>query len=290
MGYSEDCRKYYKRTYKREYSKKLRGRTSASAIREAERFAQKKSMQRTLIYGIEHFCPTNTVREIWDAIRKAHVQQKMGISFGRRILLNDDVTAKIFAAYQSWDKSSGHAFEEYIPEVLNALLRPYHITVVLQKDLAVMLNAAHLGILNNMEQITWLREQVRRNVFDLYAIQELNGEKYVFGCIQSKTSIRDRVTRDREPSQQAMEMCFWSVGVTLNGEFFKNKKFQDMVNGGTMSYHHNGWHGMYVIESPLYEGRIFEFERFVDHAVKAALAWRSNHESLIHTWDPNATI
>ncbi len=290
MGYSEECRKYYKRTYKCAYSKELRGRTSASAIQEAERFAQKKSMQRTLIYGIKHFCPTNTVREIWDAIRKAHIQQKVGTSFGRRILLNDDVTAKIFAAYQSWDKSSGHAFEEYIPKVLNVLLLPHHITVVLQKDLAVMLNATPPVIFNNSEQVAWLREQVRRNVFDLYAIQELNGEKYVFGCIQSKTSIRDRVTRDREPSQQAMEMCFWSVGVTLNGEFFKNKKFQDMVNGGTTNYPHNGWHGMYVIESPFYGGRIFEFESFVNHAKKAALAWRRSHESLIHAWNPSVTV
>lgn len=286
MGYSEDCRKYFKRTYKREYSKKLRGRISASAIQESERFAQKKSMQKTLVYGIERFYSTTTVREIWDIIRKAHIQQKIGASFGRRILLNDNVAARIFAAYQSWDKSSGHAFEEYIPNVLNTLLRPHHIVVVLQKDLAAMLNSTPLGILNNAEQIAWLREQVSRNVFDLYAIQELNGEKYVFGCIQSKTSIRDRVTRDREPSQQAMKMCFWSVGVTLNGEFFKNKKFQDMVNGGSTSYLHNGWHGMYVIESPLYNNRIFEFEKFVDHAVKAALAWRRSHESLIHTWMP----
>lgn len=290
MGYSEDCRKYYKRTFNREYSKELRGRTSASAIKEAGRFAQKKSMQKTLIYGIEHFCPTNTVREIWEAIRKAHIQQKIGALFGKRILLNDDVAANIFAAYQSWDKSSGHAFEEYIPEVLNTLLRMHHITVVLQKELTVMLNATPPAIFNNAEQIEWLREQVNRNVFDLYAIQELNGEKYVFGCLQSKTSIRDRVTRDREPSQQAMAMCFWSIGVTLNGEFFKTKKFQNMVNGGTTGYPHNGWHGMYVIESPFYGERIFEFEKFVEHAAKAARAWRSHHESLTHTWDPNAII
>lgn len=290
MGYSEECRKYYKRTYNREYKKCLRNRTSSSAVEEAERYAQKKSIQKTLIYGIENFSPANTVREIWGAIRKAHIQRKIGASYGKRILLDDTVAEGIFSAYQSWVKSSGHAFEEYIPHVLNTMLRPHHISVVLQKELTVMLNSDKTVIFNNTEQIAWLREQVDRDVFDLYAIQELNDEKYVFGCLQSKTSIRDRVTRDREPSQQAMEMCFWSIGVTLNGDFFKNEKFQDMVNGGTTSYPYNGWHGMYVIESPLYGGRIFEFEKLVDHAANAALTWRRDHESLIHTWDPNATI
>lgn len=91
------------------------------------KFAQKKSMQKTLIYGIEHFSPANTVGEIWDAIRKAHIQQRIGTSFGKRILLDDDVVERIIAAHQSWDKSSGHAFEEYIPKVLNTLLQPYHM-------------------------------------------------------------------------------------------------------------------------------------------------------------------
>ena len=287
MGYSEECRKYFKRTFNREYSRNLGTRTSLSAKKNAELFAQKKAMQKTLIYGIEKFYPGNTVRDIWEAIRRAHIQQKIGASYGKRIVLDDAVAENIFAAFQSWDKASGHAFEEYIPQVLNTILQPYHISVVLQKDLTAMLNSTSTVIFNNAEQIEWLREQVVLNVFDLYAIQELNGEKYVFGCLQSKTSIRDRVTRDREPSIQAMEKRFWSVGVTLNGDFFKNQKFQNMVNGGTTSYPKNGWHGMYVIESPFYGQRIFEFEKFAEHAVKAARTWRSDHESLDNTWNPS---
>lgn len=287
MGYSEECRKYYKRTYNREYKKCLHNRTSSSAMEEAERYAQKKSMQNTLIYGIEKFCPTNTVREIWEAICKAHIQRKIGASYGKRILLNDTMAEKIFSAYQSWAKSSGHAFEEYIPNVLKTMLKPHHISVVLQKELTAMLDSNHTVIFNNSEQIAWLREQVRHNVFDLYAIEELNGEKYVFGCIQSKTSVRERVGTNYQPSQLAMDKCFWSVGVTLNGAFFKNPKFQNMVNGG-VGYPQNGWHGMYVFESPYYGGRVYEFDKFVDHAVKAARAWRSNHESLNNTWNPDA--
>lgn len=287
MDYIKDCRSYFKRTYNRIYKKEIGTRTSQSAQTQSERNAQRKAMQLTLTYGIRKYHPGITVKEIWAAVRKSHIQRKMGASFGKRVLLDDSLVDQIVAAHQSWDKASGHAFEEYIPEVLNTILNSRHINVVLQKELTALLNASPCAISNNATEIDWLKEQVNRDVFDLYAIQELNGDKYVFGCLQSKTSIRDRVTRDREPSQQAMKKRFWSVGVTLDGDFFKNEKFQDMVNGGTADYSQNGWHGMYVIESPYYGGRIFDFEVFVAHAEKAARAWINNHEALINTWNPN---
>lgn len=287
MDYIKDCRSYFKCTYNQIYKKEIGTKTSQSAQTQSERNAQRKAMQLTLTYGIRKYHPGITVKEIWAAVRKSHIQRKMGASFGKRVLLDDSLVDQIVAAHQSWDKASGHAFEEYIPEVLNTILNSRHINVVLQKELTALLNASPCAISNNATEIGWLKEQVNRDVFDLYAIQELNGDKYVFGCLQSKTSIRDRVTRDREPSQQAMEKRFWSVGVTLDGDFFKNEKFQDMVNGGTADYSQNGWHGMYVIESPYYGGRIFDFEVFVAHAEKAARAWINNHEALINTWNPN---
>ena len=82
----------------------------------------------------------------------------------------------------------------------------------------------------------------------MYALVNHNENKYCFGCIQSKTSIRDRVTRDREPSMGAMQSYFWSVAVTLDGDFFKLPLFRGMVNGGTDQYEKNGWHGMYVYQ------------------------------------------
>ena len=98
MGYSEECRKYFKRTYNREYSRKLGTRTSLTAKKNAELYAQKKAMQKTLIYGIEKFYPGNTVRDIWGAIRRAHIQRKIGASYGKRIVLDDAVAEDIYEA------------------------------------------------------------------------------------------------------------------------------------------------------------------------------------------------
>lgn len=285
MSYIDDCREYYNKIYTSKYTENLHGRCSKSAIIDSERKAQREAIQHTLEYGIKQY-PEQPVRDIWLSIREAHIQHKIGAEFGTNVLLNNDTVERVFSAYQSWDKSSGHAFETYIPEMLQLLLKPYHITVVLQKELTSMLNSDPLTIFNTPEEIKWLKEQLSSDVFDLYVIQELNDEKYVFGCLQSKTSIRDRVTRDREPSQQAMAHCFWSVGVTLNGDFFKNDKFQEMVNGG-IHYSQNGWHGMYVIESPIYKGRIFQFDKFVEHAKKAALDWRRDRKSLTPSWNPD---
>ena len=52
-----------------------------------------------------------------------------------------------------------------------------------------------------------------------------DGRKFCYGCIQSKTSIRDKVTRDREPSLQAMRSFFWSVIIVLDGDFLRLPKF-----------------------------------------------------------------
>jgi len=67
---------------------------------------------------------------------------------------------------------------------------------------------------------------------NLFTIVNMDDKWYCFGCVQSKTSIRDRVTRDREPSLQAMQSFFWSTAVVLDGDFLRLPKFVSMVNGG----------------------------------------------------------
>ena len=54
------------------------------------------------------------------------------------------------------------------------------------------------------------------------------------------------MTRDREPSMQAMQSFFWSTIIVLDGDFLKMPKFISMVNRGTTEHVENGWHGMYV--------------------------------------------
>ena len=126
--------------------------------------------------------------------------------------------------------------------------------------------------------------------FDLYAIQTIHEEAHVFGCIQSKTSIRDRVGRDVNFSHNAMDGLFWSTAITLDGEFLNMSEFIHMVNGGG-SYRTNGWHGMYAMSGiDASNERIYKVDDslslFVTHAIAAARQFIADRRRLTHEWKP----
>ncbi len=103
-----------------------------------------------------------------------------------------------------------------------------------------------------------LEDLAKSDDFDIYALVDFNGMNYVFGCLQAKTSIRDRVGRDRDFSIPVMEKHFWSVAVVLDGKYLSMPKFEHMVNGGgETQYRENGWHGMYVMSNIVSNDRIY---------------------------------
>ena len=157
----------------------------------------------------------------------------------------------------------------------------------LQKDISTLINANKLS--NLPPDLTWLNSRTRDSSFDLYITCMVDDKRFVYGCIQTKTSIRDRVTRDREPSIEAMAKYFWSTAIVLNGEFLAMSKFINMVNGGG-SFTGNGWHGMYVFSHKYANGRIYstniKFDKFADHAVKAANFWREQRQWFNRNWAP----
>ena len=124
--------------------------------------------------------------------------------------------------------------------------------------------------------------------FDLYAIQTNHGRTHIFGCIQVKTSIRDRVGRDDQFSKNAMANNFWVAEAVLNGGFFKLPKYYAMVNGGSLTYPENNWHGVYVMAGIESEGRIYKvdesFEKMAQHAVIAANFFGVNRGQLTRSW------
>ena len=87
---------------------------------------------------------------------------------------------------------------------------------------------------------------------------------------------------------QAMESFFWSTVVVLDGEYLKNSKFVNMVNGGTAEHQHNGWHGMYVFSDQYTQGRIYpidiDFTTFREHAIKAANYWLTQRQWFNMDW------
>lgn len=285
--FKEYCAEVYSSTYtkeqerlKREALKKSKkGVISESKTFEIETVAQKEAIKKATIEGIRNFKNVEASL-IWRAIYETHVHRKSGID-------NADTIAKVVSADQSWKKSSGHAFEEMVKIIGSSALKNSDIEIVLQRDLHNLIKQNRLD--NEPRDISWLKEQIHASIFDLYAVVNKDGKKYCFGCIQSKTSIRDRVTRDREPSIQAMKSFFWSTVIVLDGEYLKNPKFIHMVNGGTAEYKDNGWHGMYVFSNEKTEGRIYSvdinFEKFKEHAQKAAEYWLTQRQWFNMEWN-----
>jgi len=245
---------------------------------EIETSAQKEAIKQATIAGIRSY-PDIEAALIWRAVYETHVHRKSGID-------DADIISKVVSADQSWKKSSGHAFEEMVKMLGTAALHDSGIDIILQRDLHTLIKAGELN--NEPRDVSWLKEQIAASIFDLYAIIRKDEKNYCFGCIQSKTSIRDRVTRDREPSMQAMQSYFWSTVIVLDGEYLKNPKFTAMVNGGTAEHQHNGWHGMYVFSDQYAQGRIYpldiDFSLFREHAKKASAYWLTQRQWFNMDW------
>lgn len=281
-AYYDFCIKSYRVEYEKHYQSLVDqyplGKIPKSKQEKFEPESQKAAMKASLVAALRTF-PDVSPADIWKAIHIAHMHRKTGLS---DLSLIDNVVS----ADQSWKKSSGHAFEEMLKDFATLALDGTGIEVILQRDLSVML--ANNELANEVRDYSWLKEQVQSDIFDLYAIVTKDGKKYCFSCIQAKTSIRDRVTRDREPSIHAMQAFFWSIVFVLDDDFLKLPKFKNMVNGGTTEFPENGWHGMYVFSKKDFTDRIYntdiEFNTFKEHAVKAANSWLTQRQWFDHTW------
>lgn len=255
------------------------GLIPASKEGEIETASQKEAIKIATIEGIKRF-PDVEAALIWRAVYETHVHRKSGIN-------DADTISKVISAVQSWKKSSGHAFEEMIKILGTAALHDSGIDILLQRDINTLIKAQELS--NEPRDISWLKEQIKASIFDLYAVVHTpDGKQFCYGCIQSKTSVRDRVTRDREPSMQAMQSFFWSTIIVLDGDFLKLPKFISMVNGGTAEHVENGWHGMYVFSEQYSQDRIYsidlDFKNFKEHAIIAANYWLSQRQWFNGQW------
>lgn len=287
MPIKQFCRDVYNTTYNGEktrlyedaVARSRTGNVAEDKLNKIETEAQKEAIKQATVQAMRQF-PTEESASIWRAVYEVHIHRKSGID-------DADTIAKVVSADQSWKKSSGHAFEEMIKFLGTAALDGTGIEILLQRDLNTLIKAGEIS--NEPRDISWLKEQIKASVFDLYAVvTKDDGRKFCFGCIQSKTSIRDRVTRDREPSLQAMASYFWSTVVVLDGDFLRLPKFVSMVNGGTPEYPANGWHGMYVFSEQYSQGRIYatdlDFKNFKEHAVQAAQYWLTQRQWFDTNW------
>jgi hypothetical protein len=250
---------------------------SESEAKRIESISQLEAIKNTMIDGRVIY-PSN-IPLLWKSIYKAHLYRKSGIS-------DPIVVANAISAEQSWRSSSGHAFEYMTKELANIALSETNISFLLQKDLNTLIRANELA--NEVRDISWLKEQVNTDNYDLYAVGTINDLNYCFGCIQCKTSIRDRVSRDRELSATAMSAFFWSISLVIDGTQLVTPKYTNMVNGGTVTFKNNGWHGMYDLSATIPGGRIYaldmDFNILKEHALQAFEAWRTQRQWFTHEW------
>lgn len=277
---SQKLKKFCYETYEKTYIEQCNKLACNACIpkNNIEKAAQKGAIKHTIIAAMSKFKEVEPAL-IWKVIYEIHIHRKSGIA-------DSDTIAKVISADQSWKKSSGHAFEEMIKLLGNNVLNKEGIEIVLQKDLNTLIKANELN--NEPRDISWSKEQIKSCVFDLYAIINKDNKKFCYGCIQSKTSIRDRVTRDREPSIKAMKSFFWSTIIVLDGDFLNLPKFISMINGGTSEHEENGWHGLYVFSDKYTSGRIYSTDldllNFKEHAIEAANFWLTQRQWFNNSW------
>ncbi|WP_028863871.1 BsaWI family type II restriction enzyme [Psychromonas aquimarina] len=234
IDYKKYCIKAYQVIFKREYRNCI-----LSKAKDKRRHAQRAAIRRASVATMKKF-PDIEPTDIWKTIYIAHVNNVSGIA-------DQDVIKSVISADNSWKKSSGHAFEEMIAELANLGLAEHGLKIILQKELSNELKLKRIK--NEVRDISWLKEQVSSSIFDLYLAIEVEDGLLIYGCVQSKTSIRDRVTRDREPSINAMSAFFISIAIVMDGDFLRLQKFTNMVNGNSAEFDVNGWHSMYVLSN-----------------------------------------
>lgn len=282
--YKEFCSRVYQENFDREFVGTTDGHHSAAAITSSRLNSQRKAIDKTFIEALLNF-PDANEDVIWAAIGNAH---KVNIAklddFDIPSTIQEGVIKRCLSAHQSWIKTGGHSFERYISNISNPELERNEIRFILQSELTKLIKDNSL--VNTPDDIQGLKDWGKD--FDLYAIQTVHGQTHVFGCIQSKTSIRDRVGRDVTFSHNAMDGLFWSVAVTLDGAFLNMPEFIHMVNGGG-SYTSNGWHGMYAMSGiDGNNGRIYgvddSLSLFITHAIIAARQFISDRRLLNNHW------
>lgn len=170
--------KYYKyclTTYQEEYircfeklKEEHKSPISNKVAEEFDREAQKTAIRITITKALRKY-PDEPVAELWSAIYRAHLFRKSGIS-------DLDTINKVISADQSWKKSSGHAFEEMVKELSSLALYGTGVDIILQRDLNTLIKAGELA--NEPRDISWLKEQIKANIFDLYGVLTDNGKKY----------------------------------------------------------------------------------------------------------------
>lgn len=246
---------------------------SKISLVESNKFAMKETLQDAM----EKY-PDSCPSILWKTLQEVYVD--LGTD---GLTLEQVRQAK--SVDQSWNKSSGHAFEEFICSYYNDELLKNNVKLILKKELSSLVKNGLIH--NDSEDMPVIQNWLKQSSFDIFVTFSDNNETKVFGTIESKTSIRERVLKDRETALQSMEENYWATIIVLDGDFLKNQKFQDMVNGdgdNDSTFKLNGWHGMYVFSEISENKRIYNCDSFIEHCLEAKTRWVQKRNRLKRDW------
>lgn len=207
-------------------------------------------------------CPDEDPAVIWTTLQKIHYQIATGIR------LPNYMVEAVVSAHQSWNKSSGTAFERFIAARMSEIMP--QVSVIKPGEFEILkltrevINAEK--VLGNMED-------------DLFVVYESDGETWLIGVLQQKASVRDRVKMDISHSKLMVEAGLWSALITVDPDNFLDvPKFRGFADG--ISEHGRIWHGVYKMSATLEESEgVFDISKLEAHlpqVVEAVINERMN--------------
>ncbi|WP_394219118.1 BsaWI family type II restriction enzyme [Halobacillus trueperi] len=208
--------------------------------------------------------------QIWKNIEKAHITNYISGSITLpnssldasgiiSYLLNGD-TLKVFnSAGQSWKRASGVAWEDFIKtnlflsneDVEIKILTPVEMNSLLQGETLKNNNGDPRGLAipnqdekSKLEYERFLSKVLNDKNFDLFLVYYVPFTKQwrLFGLIQCKTSIRDRIKINMKSSEEAMSKNLWSIVIAMDSDSFtKSGQYNRAAK--------ESWNGFYVLDN-----------------------------------------
>lgn len=255
-----------------EYNRSLQERESGSSNNVSK--SKRASMRRETIFStfqelLKKF-PDENPGLIWRIVENAHVysylnnegidievfSKKYGIPADvlEELLFDDELISSFDSAKQSWKRASGLAWENYFEGTF--VSGTDEIKVIGSSDMKKLLLGNHI---NNREgvpsplhffdvnQMEYFNSLLNKKDFDLFLLFYSSYHKKwrLFGLVQCKTSIRDRIKINASTSIEAMNNHLWSILLALDPDNFLRGQYYDMAKAN--------WHGVYFMEKDIHD-------------------------------------
>ncbi|EST12005.1 BsaWI family type II restriction enzyme [Sporolactobacillus laevolacticus] len=242
--------------------------------------------------------------KLWRELEKAHVasfiKENMEMSELPQnpndfidFLLDSDVLKTFMSAEQSWRRSSGVAWENFITKNLLLssdkikikIFTPTEMKLLVKGDI---IDGGILAIPKKQEYISFIKKILAEMNFDLFLAEYVPSfEQWrLFGLIQCKTSIRDRLKINMKSSEEAMEHNLWSIIIAMDSDGFTR-------SGQYNSCAKKSWNGFYVLDNAIktdssifYGNTEYMHELIGDHCKQVLQSLLMDTSSINSSWRP----